>query len=331
MDFHQATNRIFFIFFLLGHCKKQTTSTNFHNYHDNVAIIGECTLKYEKSKSYNTVLKPTYKIADFLRRMSQYIPLLLLIALNITMTLAALVYTPRSKGKFSESNHTVAHIFVASSFVTISTVIIQHLMNGDLVRDIRQHMNYVETLVEDKLQMPICFRKVRNLFFLKIALMVGTYAQAIAMFFVGSLVLKKFTICPLAYGLSVITDTSCLYAIFCIDFVHKTLMEINLVLKRYDRQLRERPDVLLGEACESKEVTSTRIVEKIEVLKQMYLSAWILTQKINRTFGWFFIAYLVQQFVDLAADLFWLFLINHDDFTYKIVCKYSMSVCVYNI
>lgn len=320
MDFHEATHRFFFVFYLLGHCKKQEITNCLTNDIENISIIGQYSVKFKQS-NYRNILKPSKTIIGLLTRMCQYIPLCLLIILNITMTLAALVYTPKSKGKFSESNHTVAHIFVASSFVTISTVIVQHLLNGDLVGDIRHEMSFIETVVHEKLQMPICFRKVRNLFFLKIALMIGTYAQAIVMYFVGSLVLKKFTICPLAYGLSVITDISCLYAIFCIDFVHKSLMEINAVLKRYDRKLRDPAIVLQKYPTESDEVTPARIVEKIEVLKQMYLSAWILTQKVNRTFGWFFVAYLIQQFIDLAADFFWLFLINHDDFSYKILCK----------
>lgn len=323
MDFHEATNRFFLIFYFLGHCKKQEDINAETSDSGNLSFIGKYSGKFKKS-DYKTFSKPSNKIADILCRVCQYIPLLLLIVLNVSITLAALVYTPRSKGKFSESNYTVAHLFVANSFVTVCTIIVQHFSRGDVVRYIRREIRFVEKEAREKLQVSICFRKVRNIFYLKIALMLGTYAQAIGMFFLGSLVLKKFTICPLAYALSVITDTSCLYAIFCIDFVHKTLTEINVILKKYDRKLRDRS--VSGqkapiEPAEPAEVVSARIVEKIEVLKQMYLSAWILTQQINRTFGWFFVAYLIQQFIDLAADLFWLFLINHDDFSYKIVCK----------
>lgn len=194
-------------------------------------------------------------------------------------------------------------------------------MKTNLVRDIQNEMEFIETEILDQLQMSICFRKVRNLFFVKIALIVGAYVQSIVMFFVGSFVLKKFTICPLAYGLSIITDISCLYSIFCIDLIHKILVEINLVLKRYDRKLRDYGKRHKANDELPAELSPERIVQKIEILKQMYLSAWILTHKINSNFGWFFIAYLIQQFIDLAADLFWLFLINHDDFNYKILCK----------
>lgn len=316
MDFDEATRTIFVIFHWLGQCKRQTPAPKDL---ENLSIISGDSVNFKQSK-YINIFKSSTKIAKCLRRMGQYMPLTLLIVLNITMTLFALCKTPRSKGKFSETNHTVAHIFVLSSFVTTSTIIVHHLMNGDLVHDIHHEMTAVQTVVNDKLQMCICFRKLRKLFFIKIGLMVGSYLQAIGMFFVGSLLLNTYTICPLAYGLSIITDISCLYAIFCIDFVQKTLAEINAVLKRFDAE-RICPSSMQMLSAEKDDIAATRLIEKIEVLKQMYLSAWILTQKINRSFGWFFVAYLVQQFVDLAADLFWLFLINHDDFSFKIVCE----------
>lgn len=247
----------------------------------------------------------------------------LLFAASVTLAVFAIFYTPGSKGKFSESNNTVAHIFIACAFITSMTIMVQHFLYGDLVRSIRREMEFVEATILEHLQMPICFRKIRNLFFIKIGLMTGAYLQSIAVYFVGMYVFEKTTICPLAYGLAIIADIACMYAILCVDLVHKVLVEINVILKHYDQKLRANRKLFTGQFELPLELSPQRTVEKIEVLKQMYLSAWILTRKINDSFGWFFVAYLIQQFIDLAADLFWLFLINHDDFSYKIVCKYN--------
>lgn len=299
-------------------CKSNLKKSASENY--DISIVQSVSQKSQYA-SYTAIAKPSEKIIGILKNLSKYLPVTFLIIGSSSLAVSAMIYTPQSKGKFSESNNTVAHIFIACSFFTISTIVIQHFMKTNLVRDIHNEIELVENEILDKLQTSICFRKVRDLFFFKFALMVGTYLQSVVMFFVGSFVLKKFTICPLAYGLSIITDISCLYSIFCIDLIHEILVEINAVLKRYDRKLRDYGKMHKINDELPAELSPERVIQKIEILKQMYLSAWILTHKINSNFGWFFISYLIQQFIDLAADLFWLFLINHDDFNYKILCK----------
>lgn len=317
MNFHESTKTFFSIFFLFGQCKKQRPLKKAEN---KLVYSLKCVSTKDASLPPN-LNQPSNKFIDAILRCCSYIPVILLGVLNVTMTLSALIFQPRSKGRFSESNNTVGHIFIACSFITISTILIQHLRKSDLIREIRKEVSLLEQNTEEKLKADICFRRVRNLFLIKIVFVIGSYIQAILMSLMGTMIMHKFSICPFSYGLSVITDISCLYAVFCIDLVHKILVEINSVLKLYDRQIRDSHKVYDERDILSEQLPPTAIVEKIEVLKQVYLSAWILTHKINDYFGWFFISYLIQQFIDLAADLFWLFLINHDDFNYKILRK----------
>lgn len=317
MNFQESTKTFFYLFFLFGQCKKQRPLKKT----ENKVIFSLKSISTKDGSLQPDLIKPSNKIVDAILRCCSYIPVILLGILNVTMTLSALIFQPRSKGRFSESNNTVAHIFIACSFITISTILLQHLRKSDLIREIRKEVSSLELNTEKKLKAGICFRRVRNMFVIKILFIIGSYIQAIFMSLMGSMVMHKFSICPFSYGLSIITDISCLYAIFCIDVVHKILVEINTVLKLYDRKIRASHQVYGDQDSLPEQLQPAAVVEKIEVLKQVYLSAWILTHKINDYFGWFFISYLIQQFIDLAADLFWLFLINHDDFNYKIMRK----------
>lgn len=131
------------------------------------------------------------------------------------------------------------------------------------------------------------------------------------------LVLRKFMLCPYSYLLTVLSDISCLFAIFCIDLVNKVLIEINYALVNERNQLEQQSLCL---DCGNR---APKLLENIETLKQIYLTAFSMSRKINDYFGWFFLCYLIQHFFDLASDFFWLFLINHDDFNYKLICKPS--------
>lgn len=276
-------------------------------------LLGQCKyfqVSHEQQSKYSQIL--WQKIRNFIK----WIPVFLFFNLNVTLTILAAINQPKFNGKFSETNNTVGFIFIGCCFITNSMIVVQHFRNIYLVKEFDKMLNFICKEMEEKLNYPISFKTFRRQYLIKIALLIGSYLQLIFVFGLGKLVLDKLMLCPYSYALAILTDLSCLFAIFCIDLVNKVLSEINHVLVHEGNQLANY------KMCYEAELKSLKLFENIQTLKQIYLIALSMTNQINDYFGWFFLSYLIQHFFDLASDFFWLFLINHDEFDYKIICMY---------
>lgn len=279
-------------------------------------ILGQCSLSSsDDMNNRNRAKNYWYSCHNLFRNLAIRVPAMLFFTLNIIFAVFATINQPTFSGKFSDTNSTVGFIFIGCAFVTNCMISIQHLRHINIMNEFSSMINSVCAKFNERLHAPLCLNEFRREFLIKIGLLIGSYVQLIIMFGIGMLVLQKFMLCPYSYMLTVLTDISCLFAIFCIDLVNKVLIEINCALVNERNQLEQQS------LCVDYENRAPKLLENIETLKQIYLMAFSMSRKINDYFGWFFLCYLIQHFFDLASDFFWLFLINHDDFNYKLICK----------
>lgn len=178
-----------------------------------------------------------------------------------------------------------------------ATVLAQCLFYKQYFYDISSSFNIIDYHFRIRFQHRVPYRSFKLYFRLKALLICGAYLQ----FFIGHILQllkcsQGYDITKRLRALQGLTVLTFIYVILYIDVLSIHMEQLNVVVEK---------NMLPPNGFTSLTINNQlRFYKKLKSVKFIYFRLWDVTQKINKAFGWIFIALSSYGFFDLAVCAF---------------------------
>ncbi len=221
------------------------------------------------------------------------LPIFVLICVSLYVT----IYSFTNDQYVTRKNHAreIIHVLlIISSSITNLTIAYQCLFLSQTWTELQQSFCRLETEFQDLLpNVTVQLREFRKHFIMKCAAMLVFYIISILSMIMSHLTDDKFVTSYMVV-LALFNDLSAFQTVFCVDLSRSFMIAITQAFRIDYRG--EKPD-------EAKFIRS---------MKKLHLSIWKTVDKINEYFGLFLLGYIVQQFLMISYDIYWIFLNKFD-------------------
>lgn len=220
------------------------------------------------------------------------LPVLVLICVSLYVT----IYSFTNDQYATPKNHAreIIHVLlIISSSITNLTIAYQCLFLSRTWTQIQDSFSRLEAEFQDLLpNEDVRLNKFRQHFVLKCGAMFVFYIISIFAMIMSRITDEKF-VSSYMVVLTLLNDMNALQTIFFVDlskYFMKTITHAFLADRTID--------------------TDEKFVEKkfIQSMKKLHLSVWKTVDKINEYFGLFLLGYIIQQFLMISYDIYWIFL-----------------------
>lgn len=222
------------------------------------------------------------------------LPVLILICISLYVT----VYSFANDRYVTLTNHAreIIHVLlIISSTATNLTIAYQCLFLCPTWSDLQESFLRLETEFQDSLpNRNVQYEKFRKHFIIKCLVMLFFYLMSIISMVMSHLTTGKVVTSYMVI-LNALNDLSAFQTIFYVDLSKYFMKTISQTL-RYDDVSRDR---LTEKPNEAKFIKS---------IKKLHLSIWKSVDRINEYFGLFLLGFIVQQFLMISYDIYWIFL-----------------------
>lgn len=228
-----------------------------------------------------------------LTRFLSKLPVFILICVSLYVT----IYSFTNDQYVTRKNHAreIIHVLlIISSSVANLTIAYQCIFLSETWTELQESCLRLETEFESL--MPngnVQLTKFRKQFLIKCAVMSLIYIISIFAMIMSRFTDEKFVTSYMVV-LAFFNDLGAFLAIFYVDLSKFFLKAITHAFRDYDRG-----DRLCEKTAEAKFIKS---------MKKLHLSIWKTVDKINEYFGLFLLGYIVQQFLMISYDIYWIFL-----------------------
>lgn len=235
---------------------------------------------------------PKNKFKKFLSQ----IPVVALICVSLYVT----IYSFTNDQYVTSKNHAreIIHVLlIISSSITNLTIAYQCIFLTKTWTQLQESFYGLETEFQNVIPNgQLEFKKFRKRFIIKCVVMLIFYIISIFSMIMSKITDEKFVTSYMVV-LNLFNDISAFQTIFYVDLIKSFLKAINHAFR--DDDLNDAIKL----SCEKATETSF-----IKSMKKLHLSVWKAVDKINDYFGLFLLGYIVQQFLMISYDIYWIFL-----------------------
>lgn len=236
---------------------------------------------------------PTFCSKNKFKRFLSMFPVVGLICVSLYVT----IYSFTNDQYVTWKNHAreIIHVLlIFSSSITNLTIAYQCIFLSHIWTQLQESLCRLETEFQELLPNGnVKFKKFRKVFIIKCAVMLFFYVTSIFFMIMSRIVDKKYVTSYMVV-LSFFNDLSAFQVIFFVDLSKYFLAAIRQTFRD-----EERSDRSCDKSDEAKLMKS---------MKKLHLSIWRTVDKINEFFGFFLLGYIVQQFLMISYDIYWIFL-----------------------
>lgn len=236
---------------------------------------------------------PTFCTKNKLKIFLSKLPVIVLICVTLYVT----IYSFKNDQYATPKNHAreIIHVLlIISSSITNLTIAYQCIFLSHTWTQLQESLLRLETEVQELLPNGnIKFKKFRKEFVIKCAVMLFFYVTSIFFMFMSRLTNEKYVTSYMVV-LGFFNDLSAFQVIFFVDLSKSFLTAITNSF---------RDNECIDRSCEK--AVDAKFMKS---MKKLHLSIWKTVDKTNECFGLFLLGYIVQQFLMISYDIYWIFL-----------------------
>lgn len=245
----------------------------------------------------NPFPSPTFDSKNKFKILLCKLPVFLLICVSLYVT----IYSFTNDQYVTVKNHAreIIHVLIIiSSSITNLTIAYQCLFLSKTWTQLQESFYRLETEFQDLLpNVNVKFTKFRKRFIIKCVVMLVFYIISIFSMIMSRITDEK-VLTSYMVVLAFFNDISAFQTIFYVDTIISFLKAITQAFREYD----SRSDAI-ERSCEKS--TEAKFIES---MKKLHFGIWKTVDKINEFFGLFLLGYIVQQFLMISYDIYWIFL-----------------------
>lgn len=242
----------------------------------------------------------TFNSKNKCKRLLCNLPVVLLICVSLYVTM----YSFTNDQYVTSKNHAreIIHVLlIISSSVTNITIAYHCIFLSKTWTQVQESFFRLETEFQDLLpNVNVKFKQFRKRFIIKCLVMLVFYIISIFSMIMSRITDEKFVTSYMVV-LAFFNDIAAFQTIFYVDLIKSFLSAITRAFHDDGRT------DTIESSCEKS--TEAKFIKS---MKKLHLSIWKTVDKINEFFGLFLLSYIVQQFLMLSYDIYWIFLNKFD-------------------
>lgn len=237
-------------------------------------------------------LSSTKNVYKFLLKL----PVLLLICISVYVTFYSLKNDQHATSE-NRAREIIHVLLIISSSVTNLVTAYQCIFLSKTWIELQASLDKLETEFQDALpNIEVKLTKFRNNYLIKCLIVIFLYFFSIFSMFMSRTNTKVIN--SYMFILVLINDLNAFQVIFYVDLIKLFLKAMTQALNgavvgHLEKHSNEKP---IG----SKFISTT--------MKKLHLNVWKTVEKLNKYFGLFLLGYIVQQFLVISFDIYWIFL-----------------------
>lgn len=212
----------------------------------------------------------------------------------------------------SQTEIILINMYLVCDLLRALFILLQCLIFKKSLNEITDLLHSLEIYFATQLDHRILYRKFTRRFTFKLILILGFCSLYLFSFYmrwmVGDRLSQASTILKM---LQVMTAFCYLHIVFYIDILSFYFKQLNLVVHR---------DMLFvsnGIVVES--LNQSVVKQRLQCYKVVHFRLWMVSQRVNRYFGYGLIAILMHAFTDLVYSALWIFQNLHTELNFRII------------
>lgn len=243
--------------------------------------------------AHNPYPSTAYDSKNKLTKLASKLPVFMLICISLYVT----IYSFINDQYVSRENHAreIIHVLlIISSSITNLSIAYQCIFLSRSWTQLQESIYRLETEFQELLpnRNNVQFTKFRKHFIIKCAVTLVVYIISIFAMIMSRITDEKFVTSYMVV-LALFNDLSAFQAVFHVDLCKYFLKSITHAFRDDDSE---------------RECEKSAEAKFIKSMKKLHLSVWKTVDKVNEYFGIFLLGYIVQQFLMISYDIYWIFL-----------------------
>lgn len=226
------------------------------------------------------------------------------ICFSVSAILIWVVNISSEKQYFGRTDAIMTNLFIFCEVTKTSAVFVQSLFYNQVLRDVLQNFENMETFFACNLHYRISYTTFERQFFRKTIIIFAGYAQSMLPHILGYAIFSKLDKTSVLIKIMQIESTIIIiHMMFYIDVLRFHLSELNKAIERDGGAQNTIQNNIM--VVYKKSTKETLVANKIKNYKHVHYRLWNANQQINYIFGWSLTAVFLQTFVDCVYNAYW--------------------------
>lgn len=220
----------------------------------------------------------------------------------IAMTMLYMTNTRRPSNEITTAENFTVNLYFIGEFARAGFVLMQCVLYADLLIEIMAIFKGLEIYFVKNLQHRIFYGKFMRQYRHRISIIFGFFMVYITSFSMRIILQDHITFIGMALKLlQLMTAMTYSYIIFYVELLSFYLSELNVVIKNDTFKYSNN----VAMCCDAK--YRAQIKDRLKSYKIVHFRLWLISQRMNRYFGYSIIAIILHAFTDSVYSALWTF------------------------